>query len=87
VYDLPGVTEGERFGSQWEGLDSVAAEDLLRKLKGEVAAVALRVIAAVGIDEPTRGDRPMAGAERVARSRSVPGMRDVGERISPWARL
>jgi hypothetical protein len=35
VYALPGVPEDEPFGSQWESIDPVAAEDLWRKVKGE----------------------------------------------------
>jgi hypothetical protein len=35
VYALPGVPEDEPFGSQWEGMDPVAAEELWRKVKTE----------------------------------------------------
>ena len=37
VYALPGVPEDEPFGSQWEGLDPVAAEELWRRLKSAAA--------------------------------------------------
>lgn len=37
VYALPGVPEDEPFGSQWEGLDAVAAEELWRQVKAEAA--------------------------------------------------
>lgn len=50
VYALPGVPEDEPFGSQWDGLDPVAAEELWRKVKAETApatsAAALKAIAA-----------------------------------------
>lgn len=50
VYALPGVPEDEPFGSQWEGLDPVAAEELWRRVKIEAApatpAAALAAIAA-----------------------------------------
>lgn len=50
VYALPGVPEDEPFGSQWEGIDPVAAEELWRKVKAEAApatpAAALAAIAA-----------------------------------------
>ncbi|MBA3458493.1 MAG: hypothetical protein H0T46_00920 [Deltaproteobacteria bacterium] len=49
VYALPGIPEDEPFGSQWEGLDPVAAEDLWRKVKAEAApktpAATLKAIA------------------------------------------
>lgn len=37
VYALPGVPADEPFGSQWEGLDPVAADELWRKVKAEAA--------------------------------------------------
>jgi hypothetical protein len=37
VYGLPGVAEDEPFGSPWQGLDPVAAEELWRKVKSETA--------------------------------------------------
>lgn len=37
VFGLPGVAEDEPFGSQWQGLDPVAAEELWRKVKAEAA--------------------------------------------------
>ena len=50
VYALPGIPEDEPFGSQWDGLDPVAAEELWRKVKTETApatlAAALKAIAA-----------------------------------------
>ena len=49
VYDLRGVPEDEPFGSQWEGLDPVAAEELWRRVKSlpapTSAAAALEAIA------------------------------------------
>ncbi len=35
VFALQGVAEDEPFGSQWQGVDPVAAEELWRRLKGE----------------------------------------------------
>ncbi len=50
VYGLPGVPEDEPFGSQWEGMDPVAAEELWRRVRGEAAPgtpeAALEAIAA-----------------------------------------
>lgn len=50
VYALPGVAEDEPFGSQWEGVDPVAAEELWRWLKAEpaptTAAATCKAIAA-----------------------------------------
>jgi hypothetical protein len=37
VYALRGVAEDEPFGSQWEGLDPVDAEELWRRVKAEAA--------------------------------------------------
>lgn len=50
IYGLAGVPEDEPFGSQWESLDPVAAEDLWRRVKGlpvpETPQAALEAIAA-----------------------------------------
>ena len=35
VFAMQGVAEDEPFGSQWEGLDPVAAEELWRRVKAE----------------------------------------------------
>ena len=37
VFAMQGVAEDEPFGSQWEGLDPVAAEELWRRVKAEPA--------------------------------------------------
>lgn len=37
VYAIPGVPEDEPFGSQWNGLDPVAAEELWRRVKTDAA--------------------------------------------------
>jgi hypothetical protein len=37
IYSLGGIAEDEPFGSQWEGLDPVAAEELWRKVKAQPA--------------------------------------------------
>jgi hypothetical protein len=50
VYALPGIPEDEPFGSQWESLDPVEAEELWRRVKAEpppkTPADTLRTIAA-----------------------------------------
>lgn len=50
VYGLQGVAEDEPFGSQWEGMDPVLAEELWRRLKSEspptTPGATLRAIAA-----------------------------------------
>jgi hypothetical protein len=51
VYALPGVAEDEPFGSQWEGIDPIAAEEIWRRIKAEAApttaASTLKAIAAI----------------------------------------
>jgi hypothetical protein len=46
VFALQGVVEDEPFGSQWEGMDPVAAEELWRRIKAEPAPTT--VAAALG---------------------------------------
>jgi hypothetical protein len=48
VFAMQGVAEDEPFGSQWEGLDPVAAEELWRRVKAEPApASAAAVLGAI----------------------------------------
>jgi len=70
VFAMQGVAEDEPFGSQWEGLDPVAAEELWRRVKAEpapaTAAAALASIAgAWGVTLTAQPSEPVAPTDHL----------------------
>jgi hypothetical protein len=70
VFALQGVAEDEPFGSPWEGLDPVAAEELWRRVKAEPApatsAAALASIArAWGVTLTAQRSAPVAPTDHL----------------------
>jgi len=70
VFAMQGVAEDEPFGSQWEGLDPVAAEELWRRVKAEpapaTAAAALASIAgAWGVTLAAQRSEPVAPTDHL----------------------
>jgi len=70
VFAMQGVAEDEPFGSQWEGLDPVAAEELWRRVKAEpaptTAAAALASIASAwGVTLAAQPSEPVAPTDHL----------------------
>lgn len=70
VFAMQGVAEDEPFGSQWEGLDPVAAEELWRRVKADpapttVAAALASIASAWGVTLTAQRSEPVAPTDRL----------------------
>lgn len=70
VFAMQGVAEDEPFGSQWEGLDPVAAEELWRRVKAEaapttVAAALASIASAWGVKLTAQPSQPVTPTEHL----------------------
>ena len=70
VFAMQGVAEDEPFGSQWEGLDPVAAEELWRRVKVEpapstIAAALASIASAWGMKLTSQRSEPIAPTDHL----------------------
>lgn len=70
VFAMQGVAEDEPFGSQWEGLDPVAAEELWRRVKAEaapttVAAALASIASAWGVKLTAKPSEPVTPTDHL----------------------
>lgn len=70
VFAMHGVAEDEPFGSQWEGLDPVAAEELWRRVKADpaptsVAGALASIASAWGVTLTAQRSEPVAPTDHL----------------------
>jgi hypothetical protein len=70
VFAMQGVAEDEPFGSQWEGLDPVAAEELWRRVKAEpapttIAAALGSIASAWGVKLTAKPSQPVTPTDHL----------------------